>query len=55
MPEDGPDLNNPLGPYFPSRVPPIPGDTRRWVAVLVAGPFLALLLGKLVQLLAAVL
>lgn len=54
MPEDDPTPNNPLGPYFPSEVPTVPGNERKWVALLVAAMLLALLLGQLLRLLIAV-
>lgn len=39
---DDPEPNDPLSPYFPSRVPDVPGDGRTWVAVALS---LLLLLG----------
>lgn len=40
MSDDGPRRTNPLGPYFPSEVPDLPGRGRRWFAVLLAAMFL---------------
>ena len=54
MPEDDPEPNDPLGPYYPAELPQVPANGRPWVAILVAALFLALLIGKLLQLLAAV-
>jgi hypothetical protein len=42
MTADGPDSNNPLAPYYPSEPPDVPGNGRRWVAILLT---LVLLLG----------
>jgi hypothetical protein len=36
MTERDPDPNNALAPYYPSEVPEIPGNGRRWFAVLMA-------------------
>lgn len=40
MTDEGPRRNDPLGPYFPSEVPDLPGRGRRWLAVLLAAMFL---------------
>lgn len=39
MTDEGPRRNDPLGPYFPSEVPDLPGRGRRWFAVLLAAMF----------------
>ena len=39
-----PESNNPLSPYYPSEPPSIPGNGRKWFALLLA---LTLLLGAL--------
>lgn len=46
MTDGDPDPENPLSPYYPSEVPSIPGNGRRWVAILLA---LMLLGGAAVQ------
>lgn len=38
---DGPDTNDPLGPLAPAQTPDVPGNGRRWVAVLLALSLLA--------------
>jgi hypothetical protein len=40
MPDRDPEPNNPLSPYFPSEVPPLPGTGRRWVALLLVAVLL---------------
>jgi hypothetical protein len=35
MSDREPERNNPLSPYFPSRVPSVPGNARRWFVVLM--------------------
>lgn len=42
MAGDDPEPNDPLSPYSPSEVPDVPGNGRRWVAILLA---LMMLLG----------
>jgi hypothetical protein len=36
MTDDTPDPNEPLSPYYPSEVPDVPGNGRKWVALLVS-------------------
>ena len=36
MADGDPTPRNPLAPYYPSSVPAIPGDGRRWAALLLA-------------------
>ncbi|SDQ49853.1 hypothetical protein [Halopelagius longus] len=36
-----PKSNGPLSPYFPSEVPSLPGNGRRWFAILLAAAFLS--------------
>lgn len=45
MTDDGPTPNDPLSPYSPSEAPAVPGDGRRWFAVLFS---VLLLLGAAV-------
>lgn len=52
MGDGGPEPRNPLAPYYPSEVPDVPGNGRRWVAVLLS---LAVLLGAAYGVLALVL
>ncbi|SFG07823.1 hypothetical protein SAMN04488063_1354 [Halopelagius inordinatus] len=40
MGDSDPDQNNPLSPYFPSETPTVPGNGRRWVAILLAATIL---------------
>lgn len=40
MTDSDPKPNEPLSPYFPSEVPDVPGNGRRWFAVLFAAMFL---------------
>lgn len=40
--------NNPLSPYYPSEIPDIPGNGRKWFAVLFALIFLSGVLYQLV-------
>lgn len=35
MAESDPEPNNPLSPYYPSEVPDVPGNGRRWFAILL--------------------
>ncbi|MFB6282041.1 MAG: hypothetical protein ABEH40_08480 [Haloferacaceae archaeon] len=49
---DDPDPRNPLGPYYPSELPDVPANGRRWVAVLLSA---ALLLGAAYGLLSVLL
>lgn len=35
MPDRDLEPNNPLGPYYPSEVPSVPGSGRSWFAVLL--------------------
>ena len=49
-----PDRPNPLGPYFPSEVPRVSGNGRRWFAVLALLAFVAWVLATLLELLVAV-
>ncbi|MFB6123912.1 MAG: hypothetical protein ABEJ78_10700 [Haloferacaceae archaeon] len=32
----GPDPNDPLSPYFPAETPDVPGNGRKWAALLLA-------------------
>lgn len=43
MADGDPEPNNPLSPYFPSETPGVPGNGRKWFAVLLA---LTILLGS---------
>ena len=45
------DRPNPLGPYYPSEVPRIPGEGRRWLGLLVALAFVLWVLATLWELL----
>jgi hypothetical protein len=36
MSGNDPEPKNPLGPYYPSDLPSIPGNGRKWVAVLLS-------------------
>jgi hypothetical protein len=36
MSDGGPDPKNPLAPYYPSETPDVPGNGRRWAAILLA-------------------
>lgn len=38
---DDPEPNDPLSPYYPSELPDLSGNGRKWVAVLLASLFLA--------------
>jgi hypothetical protein len=51
MDESEPGPNNPLGPYFPSDVPDVPGNARRWFVVLMVLLLLAGAVGGLLSLL----
>jgi len=35
MPESNPEPKNPLSPYYPSEVPSLSGNGRRWFALLL--------------------
>lgn len=35
MPEGNPEPKNPLSPYYPSEVPSLSGNGRRWFALLL--------------------
>lgn len=35
MADREPKPRNPLGPYYPSEVPSVPGNGRRWLALLL--------------------
>lgn len=35
MPSGDPRPNNPLSPYFPAEVPPVPGNGRQWFALIM--------------------
>jgi hypothetical protein len=48
MADSDPEPKNPLSPYYPSEVPSIPGNGRRWFAIFLA---LVLLGGAAFQLL----
>lgn len=48
MTDSDPDPNNPLSPYYPSEVPDVPGNGRRWFAILLT---IILVLGSLYGLL----
>lgn len=52
MSEDGPRPNNPLSPYYPSEIPSLRGNGRRWVAILLV---IVLLGGSLLGTIAIVL
>lgn len=51
MPDDAPEPNDPLSPYFPSRVPDVPGNGRTLVALLLAAMLLLASLAWVVSLL----
>ncbi len=34
------DSNNPLSPYYPSETPSVPGNGRKWFAILMTAMFL---------------
>lgn len=41
MSDDGSGRNSPLSPYYPSETPDVPGEGRRWTALLLAALLLA--------------
>lgn len=49
MADREPKPRNPLGPYYPSEVPSVPGNARRWLALLLLA---VILLGAVLNLLA---
>ena len=51
MADREPGPNNPLGPYYPSELPGVPGNGRTWFALLVAGLFLVWAISQLLALL----
>ena len=48
MTDSDPEPNNPLSPYYPSEVPDVPSNGRRWFAILLT---IILVLGSLYGLL----
>ena len=36
MSDERPERNNPLSPYYPSETPGLPGNGRKWFALLLA-------------------
>ncbi|GAB6861564.1 hypothetical protein ACFR97_04870 [Haloplanus litoreus] len=40
MTDREPEPKNPLSPYYPSEVPGLPGNGRKWVAVLLSATLL---------------
>jgi hypothetical protein len=40
MGDSGPESNNPLSPYYASETPSVPGDGRKWFAILMLLMFL---------------
>lgn len=49
MADREPEPNNPLGPYYPTELPDVPGDGRTWFALLLVS---LILLGAVLHLLA---
>lgn len=41
MPDSDPKSNGPLSPFSPSEVPSLPGNGRRWFAILLAAALLS--------------
>lgn len=52
MVDGDPEPNDPLSPYYPSEVPSVPANGRRWFAILLA---IVLVLGSLYGLLSMLL
>jgi len=40
MTDREPEPKNPLSPYYPSEVPDLPGNGRKWVAILLSATLL---------------
>jgi len=53
MTEEEPEPNNPLGPYYPSEAPRIPGHGQSWLALLVATILILTAVAGLLELLSA--
>lgn len=51
-PEPDPEPRNPLSPYYPSEMPSMEGNGRRWFAILMVLVYASLLVGSFLVFLA---